>query len=95
MTDSARSGCGLDRWLRTAVLGLASAVLLSVATVAAQPLVGEGEPINLLPRPDPNTSPDTSTDPTTGTGTGAAMPEGFQIETLEEVSGEFSGPLTP
>src|SRR5262245_52502359 len=96
MTGSARSGCGVDRWLRTAVLGLAvSAALLSAGTVAAQALVGEGEPIILLPRPDPNASPDTGTDPTAETGTGAAMPEGFQIEPLEEVSGEFSGPLTP
>jgi hypothetical protein len=93
MTGSASSGCGADRRFRTAVLGLAaSLVLLLGDVVAAQTLVGEGDPINLLPQqPDPNTSTGTGT----GSSTGAMAPEGFQVETLEEVSGEFSGPLTP
>ena len=32
---------------------------------------------------------------TTTFAPGTTAPEGFQVETLEEVSGEFSGPLTP
>jgi hypothetical protein len=94
MTGSARSGCSASSWLRTLVLGLAaSTVLLSAGTAAAQALVGEGDPINLLPQADPNANTGTATD--TGTPDRTATPEGIQIETLEEVSGEFSGPLTP
>jgi hypothetical protein len=74
-------------WLRTSVLGLAASAILFAAGIAgAQALVGEGEPIQLLPPTDSETDG--------GAGT-APDPEGFQVETLEEVSAEFIGPLTP
>jgi len=86
MTGSASSGCGAEMWLRTSVLGIAaSAVLFTAAIAGAQALVGEGDPVNLLPSAEPDTTED---------GT-AVAPDGFQVETLEEVSGEFAGPLTP
>lgn len=86
MTVSASSGCCAEGWLRTSVLGIAaSAVLFAAGIAGAQALVGEGEPVQLLP----------STDTETGAENGTAPPDGFQIETLDEVSAEFAGLLTP
>lgn len=74
-------------WLRTSVLGLAaSAVLFAAGTAGAQALVGEGDPIQLLPPTDSETDAESDTAPD---------PDGFQVETLAEVSAEFIGPLTP
>ena len=43
-------------WLRTSVLGLAAAAVLATAPgAAAQTLLGQSEPVNLLPLTEPET----------------------------------------
>ncbi len=92
MTGSASSGCPAQVWLRTSVLGLAAAAALATATgAAAQTLLGQSEPVNLLPL----TEPETQTGEDTPAGSSSGAPQGFEMETLEEVGGDFAGPLTP
>jgi hypothetical protein len=65
---------------------MAAALLCAESPAVAQALVGEGDPVILVPPAQPDT---------TGTPPAAANPEGFEVETLGEVSAEFAGPLTP
>ena len=58
---------------------------------AAQTLLGQSEPVNLLPLTEPETQ--TGEDAPARAISGA--PQGFEMETLEEVGGDFAGPLTP
>jgi hypothetical protein len=62
-------------------------VLLSAPGAGAQTLLGQSEPVNLLPLTEPQ--------PETVDGTPSTAPQGFEMETLEEVGGDFAGPLTP
>ncbi|MFM9843392.1 MAG: hypothetical protein ACKVOI_10540 [Dongiaceae bacterium] len=67
------------------------AVLATAPGAAAQTLLGQSEPVNLLPL----TEPETQTGEDTSSGTASGAPQGFEMETLEEVGGDFAGPLTP
>jgi hypothetical protein len=57
----------------------------------AQTLLSQSDPVNLLPLTQPVTH--TGEDAPADTSSGA--PEGFEMETLDEVGGDFAGPLTP
>jgi hypothetical protein len=71
--------------LHAAVLAaVAAAALTPSASLRAQALAPDDQPVNLLPPSDP---------PPAVEG-GALQPQGFEIEPLEEVDAAFLGPLT-